>query len=254
MNNITLIIITKNASLLIRDAILSVKGLTDYIIIVDNDSTDNTREVVKRYNAEIFSYSGQNLGEQRSVGLKHAKTKWVLFLDADERLSPELQSEIKRISSGKSDFDGYSIPFLNHFLGRPLHHGGEDYSMIRFFRKDKVVISPNLVHEGFAIPSGKVGKLKGKIVHYSYRSLRQMFLKFHDYALREAQQKFQKKERSSMKKIIAYPLHMFWARFIKDKGYRDGFSRILLDIGFAYMEFMTYVVLAFKNITSEKHL
>ena len=72
-----------------------------------------------------------------------------------------------------------------------------------------------------------------------------MFGKFTDYAKREARQKINKGEKSSIKKIVFYPLHMFWARFIKDKGYKDGIFRIPLDVGFAYMEFLTYVLILF---------
>ena len=75
-----------------------------------------------------------------------------------------------------------------------------------------------------------------------------MYKKFTAYAFWEAKDKFKSGERSSLKKLILYPVHMFWARFIKDKGYKDGYFRIPLDLGFAYMEFLTYASLAIKNI------
>ena len=75
-----------------------------------------------------------------------------------------------------------------------------------------------------------------------------MFIKFTDYAIREAKQKARKHEKSSLKKIFLYPLHMFWARFFKDKGYRDGIRRIILDAGFAYMELLTYSALLLYNL------
>ena len=74
-----------------------------------------------------------------------------------------------------------------------------------------------------------------------------MFNKFTDYAKRDVQTKINNREKSSLKKIILYPLHMFWARFFKDKGYKDGLFRIPLDLGFAYMEFLTYFLLLFKR-------
>ena len=74
-----------------------------------------------------------------------------------------------------------------------------------------------------------------------------MYKKFTDYAIRNASEKLKKGEKTSIKKIFIYPVHMFWARFIKDKGYKDGFFRMPLDIGFAYMEFLTYFLLIFKK-------
>ena len=78
-----------------------------------------------------------------------------------------------------------------------------------------------------------------------------MYKKFTNYALLEATQKYLDQEESSLKKVTLYPLHMFWARFIKDKGYKDGLARITLDIGFGYMEFLTYLALFFKTINND---
>jgi hypothetical protein len=79
-----------------------------------------------------------------------------------------------------------------------------------------------------------------------------MFSKFTDYGIRMGKEKFLNGEKSSFKKIFIYPAHMFWARFIKDKGFEDGFFRIPLDILFAYMEFMTYITLFILNIKNKK--
>jgi len=107
-------------------------------------------------------------------------------------------------------------------------------------------MTPVLVHERITIKKKRTGKLKGKIHHHSYRSISQIYKKFTRYAFWEAIQKRQAGERPSFKKIFLYPLHMFWARFFKDKGYKDGLFRIPLDLGFAYMEFLTYFLLLIK--------
>ncbi|PIS16108.1 hypothetical protein COT62_00145 [Candidatus Roizmanbacteria bacterium CG09_land_8_20_14_0_10_41_9] len=120
--------------------------------------------------------------------------------------------------------------------------------MLRLFKKNHTKISPNLVHERFELVSGKAGILKNPIIHHSYRSLSQIFAKFTNYGRREAERKYRKNEPTSLKKIVLYPLHMFWARFIKDKGYRDGFFRMPVDLGYAYMEWLTYMLLLRKKI------
>lgn len=244
--SLTLLMITKNSQDLLEMSLKSVDGLAEEKVIVDDGSTDETRKIARDFGAKIYTYRQENLGKKRAFGLKKVKTDWVVVLDADEIISDQLRSKIKlkfKSENSKVKESGYLISYQNHFLGRQVKHGGEDYKMLRLFRKDSVKIDPALVHEGFTLKKGKVGTLNNKIFHYSYRSLSQMLRKFTDYAVREAKQKAEKGERSSFKKIFLYPPHMFWARFVEDEGYKDGMFRIPLDIGFAYMEFVTYFFL-----------
>lgn len=245
--SLSLLIITKNAEETIEKTLESVKNLVDEIVIVDNYSCDKTVEIAKRHQAKVFFYKGKDLGKQAGLGLNKCKGRWILVLDADEYLSPGLKKEIKKIFDIRysilGKYTGFYIPFQNHFLGKQVNYGGENYQMLRLFRKDSVDIKPAIVHHKYFLKKGKAGYLKNKIIHHSYRSLFQMFKKFTEYAVREAKQKAQKGEKSSLKKIFLYPPHMFWARFIKDKGYKDGLFRIPLDLGFAYMEFVTYFFL-----------
>ncbi len=248
----SLVIITKNAEELLDNCLQSVQGLVDEIVLVDDYSKDKTLEIAKKYNARIYKHREKNLGKQKAYGLQKTKNEWILFLDADERLSLKLKEEIQSLKNSNfkfkiSNYSGYYIPYQNHFLGKPINHGGENYAMIRVFKKTYAISHQSLVHEKIEIREGKVGKLKNKIYHYSYRTFWQMYSKFTDYAVREASQRVNKGESSSLKKLTLYPLHMFWVRFVKDKGYKDGIFRLPLDIGFAYMEFLTYLLLWFYS-------
>jgi glycosyltransferase involved in cell wall biosynthesis len=245
---ISVIMMTKNAADVIDLSLKSVIGWADEIIVVDDESTDGTKDIARKYNAKIYSHHEVDLGKQRQYALEKATKKWVLVLDSDERLGELLAQEIATLHNTPGVLkSGYLVPFQTHFLGRPLHHGGENYKKMVFFQKDKVRINPALVHEKYEIIKGVPGILKNPIYHYSYRSLFQVFRKFTDYAYREARQKYAGGEQSSLKKIILYPLHMFWSRFVTDQGYKDGLIRIPLDLGFAYMEFMTYLSLLVYN-------
>lgn len=236
--------ITKNAASTLEECLASVRAIVDEIIVVDDYSTDDTREIAKKYQAKIYLNHAQSLSSQRQLAINKAKNQWVLFLDADEVLSNELRKEIKELMINEiNKYVAFYIPYQNHFFGRRLNYGGEDYRMIRLVKKNCVVIKSVLVHEKIEVKKGKVGFLKNKIYHYSYRSLWQMFKKFTSYAILEAKQKKINGEKTSLKKIILYPIHMFYARFIEDKGYKDGIWRIPLDLGFAYMEFLTYFLL-----------
>jgi len=250
---LSLVIITKNAEELLDKCLESVKGLVDEIVLVDDYSTDKTLEIAIKHSCRIYLRRDKDLGKQKAYGLKKAKNNWILFLDADEILSPALKKEISTILVKKAQLQGlsfnvaYRIPYQNHFMGRPINYGGEDYKMIRLFKKEYAISRPSLVHEKVEIKKGKTGNLKNKILYNSYRSLGQVYRKFTDYAFREAYRKIENGEKTSFKKLTLYPLHMFWARFVEDQGYRDGFFRIPLDLGFAYMEFLTYFLMLFKR-------
>ena len=248
---LSLLIITKNSGSLLENSLNSVTGLVNEIIVVEDGSTDNTLSIAKQFKAIVFKNHEENLGKQRALGLSKCKGEWVLMLDADEVVSDDLKKEMREIINKQSDVAGYYIPYQNHFLGKAIYHGGENYKILRLFKKNCSVIPENVIHEHVEV-KGRLSFLNGKIYHYSYRTLYQTFKKFTDYARREATRKTLNGEKTNLWKLISYPLHMFWARYIKDKGYKDYFLCILLDLGFAYMEFLTYLFMFFPRNISKK--
>ena len=252
-NRLSLLMVTKNAGETLEKSLASVKKIVDEIIIIDSKSTDRTVEIAKNYLAKVYVKEFSDIGKQRKFGLDKVSHDWILVLDSDEIVSEKLMKEIKsKIENTRIKITGYYIPYQNFFLNTPLQYGGENYMMLRLFRKNSVNITPSLIHEHFKLLKGKSSRLKGKIFHHSYRSLPQIFAKFTDYGIRMAKEKFLSREKSSFKKIFIYPIHMFWARFIKDKGYEDGLFRIPLDLGFAYMEMVTYIFLLYYNVANSK--
>lgn len=236
--------IVKDAEKKLERALASVKNLADEIIIIDDGSKDSSPSIAKKYGARVISFINPSEGEKRKFALEQCKYDWVLCMDADEEISPELAKEMKAVLK-KPDKDGYIIPFLNHFLGHPVRYGGENYAILRLFRKSKAELENTPIHAFHHLPPEQSGRLKGYILHYSYQSLWQVYSKFTNYAFREAHKRIAQGEKSSFKKITMYPVHMFWARYIKDKGYKDGLIRIPLDLGFAYMEWLMYVSMFF---------
>lgn len=246
---LSVLMITKNAAETLEKSLASIKKIADEIIVVDSNSTDRTVEIAKNYLATVYVKEFTDIGKQRMFGLSKASGKWILILDDDEIVSERLMNEIKsKVENKNLKINGYYISYQNFFLDQPLQFGGEDYKMLRFFRRNELSIKPSLVHNKLELKNKNVGYLKGKIFHHSYRSLPQMFFKFHDYGIRMAKEKYLEGEKSSLKKIFLYPAHMFWSRFIEDKGIEDGLFRIPLDLGFAYMEFVTYITLFILNI------
>ena len=245
-SRLSVVIITKNAGDTLEACLKSVFSLSKDILVVDDYSRDQTKAICDKYKVRFYRHWEYDLGKQKKYALSKAAYEWILNLDADEMVTNALKREIlTAIKKGNPDISGYIIPFHNHLFGKPVTHGGENYKMLRLFKKRAVSIEPSLVHEKFTLKFGKSANLHGFIDHFSYRSPTQLFSKFTDYARRDAQQKFESGERANFKKLTLYPLHMFYARYIKDHGYKDGFIRIVLDLGFAYMEFMTYLLLLY---------
>jgi len=245
--------ITKNAAETLEKSLTSIKKIASEIIIVDGGSTDNTINIAKKYQAKIFSYLGKNWGRQCQVGLEKATGDWVLVLDSDEVVPAKLTEEILSvIRNSQLNNSGYYIGFQNHYFGHPLKYGGENYKKMILFKKKSGFVRRTLVHYYYEIKNGRIGYLKNKIFHYSYLSIPQVYKKFTDYGIRMAKEKHLAGEKSSLKKVFLYSAHLFWARFIKDKGYKDGLFRIPLDLGFAYMEFITYIFLLYYNVVNSK--
>ena len=249
MKKLSVLMITKNAAETLEKSLASIKKIASEIIIIDSKSTDRTVEIAKNYLARVYIKEFSDIGRQRIFGLSKATGKWILILDCDEIVSEKLMKEIKqKIENKRININCYFIPYQNFFLNMPLQHGGENYKMLRLFRRVKLFIKPSFVHNRIEVKDQKIGYLKGKIFHHSYRSLPQTFAKFTDYGVRMAKEKYLDGEKSSFKKIFIFPIHMFWSRFIKDKGYEDGLFRIPLDLGFAYMEFVTYFLLFLYSV------
>lgn len=244
-HSLSVVMITHNAGELLEKVLKSVRPIADELIIVDDGSTDNTVGTAASFGASIYYFRDPDLGKRKAYGIEQAVGKWILILDSDEVISPVLAREISEVIQKRRSTDVYYIPYKNHLLGRVVRYGGERYAMPRLFKRKRAKMKTALVHEQIMFDVGKSACLHSPILHYSYRSLPQMYSKFTDYALREARQKRKNGERTSLRKIFMYPPHMVWARFVQDRGYKDGLFRLPLDIGFGYMEFVTYVSMLF---------
>ncbi len=244
---LSVVMITKNASDVIEEALKSVEGLWDELLVVDDKSADETRMIIEHYRGKIFTLENKNLGERKQWLVKKAKGDWILVLDSDERLSVDLRNEIQKIlkySKMSRRIAGYNITYQNYVFGKPVYYGGEQYGKIRLFRRGKGKVDPLPIHEEIQT-KGDIGELHGVLYHHSYRSLGPLFSKFTHYALEASKEKQKNGEGFTLAKLFFYGPHMFWARYIKEKGYKDGWRGFILAFAFAYMEGLTYWTLFF---------
>lgn len=187
---------------------------------------------------------GGNLGVRKQELVRKVKADWILILDTDEVASEELKKEVETIEKGNGNkkIVGYRIPFQNYVFDKPVYWGGERYSKIRLFKRGYGRVTPVPVHEEVVV-SGPIGDLNGVIHHHSYGTPWQVLKKFTYYAWLVAKEKSKAGEPIIIKKLFLYGPHMFWSRFIKEHGYRDGWRGLFLASAFAYMELLTYIYL-----------
>lgn len=188
---VSVIILTFNEEVNIASCLESVQDLTDEVFIVDSFSTDKTLEIARHYTPNIFQNAWVHWAHQRNWALDNLPIshEWVLFLDADERLTEQLRQEIARtIEGGTADIDGYYIKRNFYFLGRWLKHGGyqKDY-ILRLIKKDQARSVGSGARE-YVTVTGKLGRMEGLMIHEDQKPLSVWIEKHNKISLLEAQE------------------------------------------------------------------
>ena len=215
---ISVVVITRNEQAGIRGCLDSVKW-ADEIVVLDSGSTDATVQICRQYTQRVYETDWPGFGPQKNRALAQAGGEWVLSLDADERVSPELRDEIMAIVSGNGKFDAYAIPRLSSYCGRFMRHGGwwPDY-VTRLFRRGKGRFSDDLVHERLVV-DGTTARLKNHLEHHAFEDLEEVLRKVDQYSSASARMLRERGRSGSLSKAIA---HGFWA-FLRTYALRAGF-------------------------------
>ena len=228
----------------------SLDGLATQIVVVDTQSTDRTLAIAQRYGALISSPPDWlGFGPQKNRALDLASEDWVLSLDADERLTPELRAEIKSVLD-KPQTDCYAIPRLSWYCGRFMRHSGwtPDY-VDRLFKRGSARFSTDLVHERL-IPKGPVLRLKNQMLHYSFMNLAQVQEKMERYSTASAQQAFARGKTASPLKAIVHGAWSFFRTYILRAGFLDGPQGFSLACSNAQGTYLRYMKLWRLNQTT----
>jgi glycosyltransferase involved in cell wall biosynthesis len=182
---LTALIPCKNERRNIRPCIESVQPIANEILIADSGSTDGTLEIVRRIGGcRIIEREYINSANFKNWAIPQARHEWVLLVDADERVTPELAEDIRRVLESPSpDLDGYWISRLNHFLGYPIKHcGWNTDDVIRLFRRDKSAYQKRWVHAEVELPPERVRRLAHPLLHYTTWDSDQFLYKLNRYA------------------------------------------------------------------------
>jgi glycosyltransferase involved in cell wall biosynthesis len=237
---LTGIIIAKNEQKMIEDCLISLQ-FVDQIIVVDSGSTDNTNEIAKKYGAKIVKSGGTDYSQFRNAGLKAAAGDWVLYIDADERVSPLLRQEILETIKKPLTHSAYDLLRQNIYLGKHLTHGGwgDDY-VTRLLYKSHLSHWVNPLHEQ-PVFKGTSGKLTAPLIHFSHRDLSSMVDKTLFFTKYEAQLRFDAGHPPMVLwRFVRVILTEFWFRFIKLAAWKDGPEGIIDGIFQVYNTFIIY--------------
>lgn len=217
---ISVTIITLNEQANIEKAIKSVLDLADEIIVVDSGSKDKTVELAEKLGAKVYLRKFDNFSNQKNFAASKTEAEWILSVDADEELSPDLIDEIKKSINSK-EFDAYLIPRRNFILGQEIKHSRwSPDTHIWLWKKDfgKWVGD---VHEE-VIVTGKVGSLKNSKIHNSHQTLSSFLQANNLYSDLESLSLYKKHCRFSLSQMFWESLFEFFIRFIYKFGFLDG--------------------------------
>jgi glycosyltransferase involved in cell wall biosynthesis len=241
MPTLTVIIPTYNEADYIKDALQSVQ-FADEIIVVDSFSTDGTQEIAKNLGATILEHQFDNFSAQKNVAIAQATSDWILFIDADERVTRSLEAEIKSVLE-QPKHGGYKINFPHFFMNRFLYFQSND--VLRLVKREGAHFT-GLVHEKLHC-EGSVGKLKQKMIHYTYRGLHHYITKKEKYAWFQAEQRFEKNKKTTYFHLFFKPTYRFFDSYIKKGGFRNGVPGLTLAAIDSYGVFSRYVKLMLLN-------
>jgi glycosyltransferase involved in cell wall biosynthesis len=243
MKTISAILITKNEEKNIAECLDSLHWV-DEIIVVDSGSTDNTVAICKQYTKHVFIEADwQGFGKQKNRALTKATMEWVLSIDADERVSGALKTEIQQAIENSTAIATYSMPRLSYYCGKEIKHSGwwPDY-VVRLFKKGSAVFSDHAVHEHI-ISNGKVRKLNSPLIHYSYPSLDEVLYKMNHYSSAWAESN-RHKSSSPLKALFRGGWAFIRTYFIR-LGFLDGIEGFALAISNAEGTYYKYMKLYF---------
>lgn len=243
---LSVVIAAKNEERIIGECLEAVRW-ADEIVFVDDASTDRTVEIARRYTPNVFiNDSRGDFHVNKNLGLEKARGEWVLTIDADEIVTPELAEEIRR-TIADTPLRGFELNRRNYFLGRWIRGCGwyPDRSL-RLFRKGvaRWFLAEEGIHRPPEMPAGEPsGLLKNDFIHYSYHSLEQYFNKFNLYTTLCARQENKNGKIVSWERMpwdfFIYPLLLFVRKYVLLQGFRDGFRGFFISCSSSFVVFVT---------------
>jgi len=222
------------------DCLESVRGLAAEIVVVDGTSTDKTVAVANKYRAKVIVRENPPMFHiNKQKAFEAATGDWILYLDADERVTPELKREILSATRNRIH-DGYWIPRKNIIFGRWIEHTGwyPDYQL-RLFRRGQAYLPCKTVHEQ-PVLKGQAGHLKNPLWHENYQTVSQFIARLDRYTENDKNLFLSENKKIQWHDAIRFPVSEFLKRFFLEQGYKDGLHGLVLSLFQSFSAFVTF--------------
>lgn len=240
--HISAIVITKNEAHNLPACLATLNWMHE-IIVVDAESEDGTSEIAREYTDKVFVRRWEGFANAKSFALAQSTGEWVLSIDADERVTPELREEICALLSEQPQCAGYEMPRLANFLGKWMMHGGwyPGY-VLRLFRRENGGFDSAAVHEAVQV-QGKIGRLRHHLLHYTDPNIQHYFEKFNRYTSLAAEEMQRQGKRFHLWDLLFRPLWFFLRMYVLRTGFMDGLPGLILASFSASYVFTKYAKL-----------
>lgn len=247
MKPISVIITTFNEAHNIAGVLESV-AWADEIMVVDSFSTDETVAIAKGYTDRVVQRKYVGPADQKNWAIPQVSNEWILLLDADERVTPELRAEIRDwLAKPNIPYDAFWIGRQNYFMGKKIRFSGwQGDAVVRFFRKS-CRYNDKQVHEEIQTAGIRVGHLRSKMEHFTFRDSKHFLDKMHRYGEWSAQDYAKKTPRVTYFHLFWKPLFRFGKHFFVQQGWRDGKVGFIISVIMAWGVFLRYLKMLEKR-------
>lgn len=247
---LSVIVLAKNEEEVIKDCIESMRGVADEFIVVDSFSTDKTVEIAKKLGAKVYQNKFVDFSTQRNFAFSKTVNNWILYVDADERLTDEFKKEVRDVLDDFREENGIGGFFIN----RKTFFFGKDWGLSdkvqRLFYKKNFIGWEGVVHETPKI-KGSFSEIKSPIIHLTHRDLCQMLEKTNEWSEYEAQLRFNVKHpKMSWWRFLRVMLTGFFKSYFLEKGYKNGTAGLIEAVYQSFSMFITYAKLWEKQKTN----
>jgi len=216
----------------------------DEVVVVDSFSTDRTREIASELADRILEHEYVNSAAQKNWAIPQMSHPWVLIVDADERVTPELRDEILGVLEDSRGLDGFRIRRLNHFMGKRVRFcGWQNDTVLRLFRRDLGRYQEREVHADVIIASGRVGRLRAPLLHYTFDSFEQYLRKYDRYTTWAAGDRARRTRRVRWHHLALRPAWRFFRQYFLQLGFLDGLTGLVICTMAAHSVFLKYAKL-----------
>ncbi len=240
---LSVFIIAKNEADRILPVILAVRDIADEILVIDSGSTDNTCQIASGAGVKVLFNEWRGYGQQKIFGENQCRNKWILNIDADEEVSPELAQELLALfaSGAHEKFHGFRVKIVNKFRFEKKPHAlAYYYNQLRLYNRDFAGFKNSSIHDSVELKnknSSAVGQLKNIIYHQSFRSFEHWIEKINSYSSMQAKDSLAKGRKPSAAKVFLTPIFAFFKAYFVRRYFIYGFNGLVYSALFAFSRF-----------------